>query len=112
MPVDSMATWVTPHCWSQSLNAKSPTVMVEKVCTCVVAVPMASVSITHAVTDFLCTSIPQQRAWTTCMSSLPLSLARCGGHMDAIRTTTFLPVLYPEGLATLAQSWTHPRQLI
>ncbi len=65
MPVLSMATWVTPSLASQSARVSRPAVVVAKLRTALLTLPVLAVSSTHATTVVLCTSRPAQRLYNT-----------------------------------------------
>src|SRR5260370_24043467 len=93
-PVDSRATISTCKDASQSRQASRSAVIVENVRTWRCTLPSSPVSNTQATTFFLCTSIPQQRGYTTCIFEL-LSFARLQGARKNL--TSFLRVLIPTG---------------
>ncbi len=64
-PVDSIATRVQPVDVSQSASCRRSAVRVPKVRTSLLGVPFADEQSRHATTVCLCTSMPQQRGWTT-----------------------------------------------
>src|SRR5579872_3712131 len=77
-----MATVVQPVVCGQSRNARSVGVMVANVRSSLVTWPCSWVMSTHAVTDFLCTSIPQHTAYSTCILHLQSGrtlLVQCAG---------------------------------
>ena len=60
-----MATWLTSWLASQSVRASKPAVVVAKVRTSRLSVPVAEVRIRLATTVSLCTSSPAQRSYKT-----------------------------------------------
>ena len=74
MPVLSMATWVTPKLTSQVTSCCKPRVVVAKVCTSRLTLPLALVSNRQATTVTLWTSSPAQRSYKT---RIPIAVLLC-----------------------------------
>src|SRR5258708_11861795 len=100
-----MATISTCMASRQARQVSRSAVMEEKVRTCRCTWPSSWVSNTQATTFFLCTSIPQQREYITCMLSL-LSFASLQG---ARKRNTFPSRAHPQGEATILSSEGAPR---
>src|SRR5215210_1777679 len=103
-----MATWVQPTCVSQSSSASNSSVIVLNVRVTFCTLPSVAVVSTHATTNRLWMSTPQQQLWSTCIVHLlrdaPAGVA-AGRVSDSLR---YSPACYPPSGATTGDALGHP----